>query len=134
MSKSLFLDANVIYYIIQNAPSTPKLLKVIETYAFNSISSLTQFFTYNFCVFKKASNPKDDYFEDLNELVKDCFKIESNQKIFETAKKILNGKDFEDALQIASALYHKCDAVLTCDKEMHDQYKHLIKIIYIPKK
>jgi predicted nucleic acid-binding protein len=134
MNKSLFLDTNVIYNIIQNAPNSEKLLEIIETYTFNSISSLTQFFTYNFCVYKQANNPKEDFFQDLQELTVDCFKIESNQKIFENAKKILKDKDFEDALQVASALYHKCDAILTSDEAMANNYKNLIQIIFVPKK
>ena len=46
---------------------------------------------------------------------------------------ILKGKDFEDAVQVATAIHNKCDCVLTSDKEMYENYSNLIEIIFVPK-
>ena len=59
----------------------------------------------------------------------------SNQhsQVTKNAKSILKGKDFEDAVQVATAIHNKCDCILTSDKEMYENYSNLIEIIFVPK-
>lgn len=131
MNKSLFLDTNVIYNLVQESKNSDKLIQIIRQYSFLSVSGLTQIFTYNFCNYTKATNK--DYFTAWNKYMSAASVMYLNPKIFENAKSILKGKDFEDAVQVATAIHNKCDCILTSDKEMHENYSNLIEIIFVPK-
>ncbi len=135
--KSLFLDSNVVYNIIQNKPNAGNLLDIIESFDFTYILNLTEFFAYNFCVFTKA-NTGTDYFDNLNLFLENSrsspASIELNSKILKNAKQILQGKDFEDACQVSAALISKCDAILTSDEGLRDTYSQMIKVVFVPKK
>jgi predicted nucleic acid-binding protein len=136
-SKSLFLDTNVLYNLIQNKPNADDLLNNLEAFDFTYILSLSEFFAYNFCVFTKANTGKD-YFDDLQAILENKrqrpISIDLSSKILANAKQILKDKDFEDACQVSAAIASGCDAILTSDEGIAHNYKHLIKIIFVPKK
>ncbi|MEM6399080.1 MAG: PIN domain-containing protein [Cyanobacteria bacterium P01_D01_bin.116] len=130
--RTLFLDANVVFNVIQLAPNAEKLQQIMQEYDFLSLSILTIFVTYNYCNYTQINTGKD-YFKQLQEVFDEADTLDLTSTIFENAKSILKGKDFEDALQVATAIHNGCDAILTSDKEMSQSYQNLIKIIYIPR-
>lgn len=63
--------------------------------------------------------------EDLLEDIK-LYKItEMNQKTVQWAMQNLKDNDFEDALQIGSAIYAGCDVFVTFDEKLFKKYKSL---------
>lgn len=136
-TKTLFLDSNVIYNLMQNKPNAHDLLEAINDFDFTYILSLSEFFASSFCIFTKA-NGGEDYSASLKALLDNkrtspvC--IELNRQIIQHGRQILKDKDFEDACQVSAAVLNNCDAILTSDKAMADNYKHLIKIIFVPRK
>lgn len=132
-NKILFLDANVLLNIIQNKANKSDLQQVIASYDFIYTSNFSEFFAYSFCVYTKFNTGKD-YFDELKQLVDNLLIKDINSQVMQSAKSILKGKDFEDAIQVATAIYNKCDCILTSDKEMYESYSNLIEIVYVPRK
>lgn len=130
--RTLFLDANSLIYLVQRSPNAEMLEQVMSEYDFLSTSVLSRFFAHNFCTFTKFNTGKD-YFRELHFIYEDTQLLEISFDLFQTADSILKGKDFEDALQVATAIHNKSDCILTSDKGMYESYSNLIKIIYVSK-
>lgn len=129
MTKNLLLDANVLINIGHNKPNAKELKKRISQYDFIYVSSLSLFFAklQSFLI----PNNKD-YLKEIKIIQSVCTEIDFNSSIFTKADKILNGRDFEDACQIALALKYDCD-ILTSDEEIKDLYSSILKVEYVPK-
>ncbi|MFW5720709.1 MAG: type II toxin-antitoxin system VapC family toxin [Candidatus Dojkabacteria bacterium] len=54
--------------------------------------------------------------------------LESSSNDLSLALEILQGDDFEDALQVAIALNNRCDIMYTLDKKMRSRYSDLLII------
>ena len=132
MSKSLFLDANVLYNIIQHRPNAKELKRVIAEYEFIFVSAISELFAYNYCFYTEINTGKK-FTDDLEKLLSICHIIQTSSQVTKNAKSILKDKDFEDAVQVATAIHNKCDCILTSDKEMYENYSNLIEIIFVPK-
>lgn len=134
MSK-LLIDANVLVFICKNKPNASALLDVIEEYDYVYYSNFSLFIARlrAHIDFEKVAD-KDTYLKRLKNLTQDFYPLEFDKAIFDYGDKILNGSDFEDACQIATALLHKCDSFLTCDQEIKGLYGNLLSITYVAKK
>lgn len=130
MTKNLLLDANVLINIGYNKANSSILKNIISQYDFIYVSSLSLFFAklQSFLI----PNNKN-YLKEIKIIQSVCTEIDFNSSIFTEADKILNGRDFEDACQIALALKYDCD-ILTSDEEIKNLYSSILKVVYVPKK
>lgn len=133
MTKSLLLDANVIINICNDSPNTQALKEVIARYDFLYISNLSLFFAeLNLAHVERSVRDKKQFTQQL-QFFYNLACCEVNEEIYKEARKVLNGKDFEDACQIATALKYKCE-VLTSDQSINGLYSSMVKVVYVPKK
>ncbi len=115
----VYLDANILLEIILSRKNQEVARKAIKKYAGSlHISTLTAHLVVHFgqAIVELPGLRKfltDYYIEDLTE------------KDFEWAFVNARSKNFEDALQIASAVRIGTSRFLTFDKELHRAYKNL---------
>lgn len=128
--KSLLLDANVLINIGHNKANATTLKQKIGEYDFIYVSSLSLFFARLEAV---RLQDNKNYLKEVKIIQSVSTEIDFNSSVFTEADKILNGRDFEDACQIATALQHGCD-VLTSDEGIKELYSNLLTVIYVPKK
>ncbi len=135
MNRKILIDANVLFYIIKNKPNVPQIYEALGNYAFPCISSLSLFFVHTKLLRSKGIDKEllHEYTDTYRDFIAECQVLDFTNSTIEQADKICANLDWEDAVQVATALANKCDAILTCDQELRDSYNKLIKVIYIPK-
>ncbi|WP_407899787.1 hypothetical protein [Scytonema sp. NUACC26] len=122
-------------FICKNKPNASALLDVIEEFDFVYYSNFSLFIARlrAHIDFEKEAD-KQLYLKRLKNLTQDFYPLDFDQVIFDYVDKILNGSDWEDACQIATALLNKCDSFLTCDRAIKGGYGNLLNIRYVAKK
>ncbi len=65
----------------------------------------------------------------LDEFLEDIQILGSGQEVYELAKKIRQIIDFEDALQVATAIFNEAEAMYTLDQDLAKKYRSLLKIV-----
>jgi predicted nucleic acid-binding protein len=135
MNKKILIDANALFFIIKNKPNVPQIYEALGDYAFPCISSLSLFFVHTKLLRSKgvAKELLDEYTDTYRDFIAETNVLDFTDSIIKQADKICANSDWEDAVQVATALSNKCDAVLTCDEDFRDSYNKIIKVIYIPK-
>jgi predicted nucleic acid-binding protein len=134
MSK-LLIDANALIFICKNKPNANTLLDVVEEFDYVYYSNFSLFIARlrAYIDFEKEGE-RGVYLKRLKSLTQDFYPLPFEKAVFDYADKILNGSDWEDACQIATALLNKCDSFLTCDQEIKGLYGNLLDIRYVAKK
>jgi predicted nucleic acid-binding protein len=121
MQTKIFVDANIAIEILLQREKNRRCVEYLdEKGGQSSISMLTVHLVYYFC-YKKYLDEKIfnflDQFIILGLLKKD----------YDYAKEIVVNRDFEDALQVATAMRHQCTEFLTLDKALVKNYSKIIK-------
>ncbi|MCR5124172.1 MAG: PIN domain-containing protein [Treponema sp.] len=120
----IFFDTAPLIYFLENSPVYYKRLR---DFIFSSANQDSQFYTsaitdMEYLTFPYRNNEFDKvrkYFSAMRFL--DFKKIDINSEIAEIAAKLRGKYDFlkaQDALQLASSIFYKCDAFLTNDKQL----------------
>jgi predicted nucleic acid-binding protein len=135
MNKTILVDANAFFYIIKNKPNVEALYSVLDNYEFVSISALSLFFVETKLLRSKGTdkNLLHQYMDRYRDFVAGSDVLDLTDSTIKQADKIVADFDWEDAVQVATALGGKCDAVLTCDEAFRDGYNKIIKVEYVPK-
>lgn len=118
----LFLDTNVLMEIFFKRPKYKQIQDFLESYSNFYISFLTVHIVMYFSELEKL-NPKDTF-----ALLENFEILKNDQNTFDLAKDLYDGKDFEDALQIASCLNAGIDNFLTLDKNLAKKYSNKLNI------
>ena len=122
MDYKVFIDTNILLEVIfvrNNYKICRKL--ILDNYKNLYISALSVHICNYFI--EKYNLNLQEYQEFFN-----SFEIISlDTKIINSAYKNYN-KDFEDSVQIASAISIKCDKFITLDQKLFKNYNHLINI------
>ena len=135
MNKTILVDANAFFYIVKNKPNVESIYSVLDNYEFVSISALSLFFVETKVLRSKGvdKNLLREYMDRYRDFVAGSDVLDFTDSIIKQADKIYADTDWEDGVQVATALINKCDAVLTCDEAFRDGYNKIIKVEYVPK-
>jgi predicted nucleic acid-binding protein len=118
----IFLDANILFELLFNRSKCELVQKLVYSQENNYISILTAHLVYHFGKKNKFS------IEQLDTFMLDFKILNSGQEVYDLAKKIRKNDDFEDALQVATAIYNQVDEFYTLDNDLIKKYNNLIKI------
>lgn len=127
MRNMVLIDANVLLEVL--LPGRLQKTRVAEWLSVNKqtgcISILTVYLTLYFGL--KAGIVESKIHEFLSDyLIQDLVVADYLQ-----AKRLVKNKDYEDALQLATAIRTGCGAVVTLDKKFAQNYKDIFNFIVL---
>ena len=128
-NSKIYLDSNIpIYLLDEEGFFTYEILKILRKYSESYISGIS----YVFIMQKGIKHPTLNYsLVDLYELTKQYVVCDLNDSILEKARIICKDNDFEDAVQVATALEYKIEVLLTADKNLAKKYSEYLQIILV---
>jgi predicted nucleic acid-binding protein len=115
----VYVDANVILELILQRPRMRDAAKMLGEADVSVISMLTVHLVWHFC---RLENVADSVIETA---IADKTIVDVTRTDYEWALRHEKGRDFEDALQVATALRSGCDTFLTFDRALARRYHHL---------
>ena len=131
MSKKfkLYLDSNICIYLLDEENYfTSKITQIIKSHSQLYISSMS----YVFVMQKGIKHPTLDFsLLELYDMTKSYTICNLNEHILEKARIICQDNDFEDAVQVATALEYNLDVMLTADKNLAKKYSQYLQIILV---
>ncbi len=122
MSAKIFIDTNILLEIVHERDRFDEAIAFVRKHAGNvAISSLTVHLVMYFGR-KVASR------ESLQQLLSDYEVLPLTQSEIDWAFTNIRDNDFEDALQLATAIHGGCDIFVTLDASLSRRYKTLPSI------
>ncbi len=123
--KDIFLDASVLISILQKDLFLNPILEILVDYENLYISGFSYLFGYD--KLRKQGFDSEQIHQKMS-----YFKIVYfDEDTIEKAKEICKDKDFEDALQIASAIENNIPNLLTNDIRQAKRYKNYLEIFKV---
>lgn len=119
----LFLDVNIILEILLNRPKAFFCLEECKKHSQLFISPTCIHIIYYFA--EKAGIDK----KIVQDLLTDFTILNSGREQLNIAQKIYDGKEMEDALQIACATGNNISKVFTLDTKMIKKYSSLVSFV-----
>jgi|688.fasta_scaffold18514_10 predicted nucleic acid-binding protein len=116
------LDVNVMLEALLKRKKSIESIELITSDEEVAISFLSVHLLYYFGLREKVS------LKILDAFMKNILVLKANREVYELAVKIRKGGDFEDALQVASAIYSEVDCFYTLDQNLAKNYQNLLKI------
>jgi len=86
------------------------------------------FHFYSVHVFYYFGHKNGDNFGKMNQFISQFQILSTGEEVYESAKKIQQGVDFEDTLQVATALTNGASEIITLDEKLSKCYKKLLEI------
>jgi len=125
MSNEIFVDASIVISILLKQPQHGVCLQELAKFDDAYISIITvQTVFYMAEKYKIGSTLAES-------LLANFFILDSNDSDYNFAITVYNGKDIEDALQIACAIRHQKKNFMTLDIGLEKKYRHLINVMTI---
>jgi predicted nucleic acid-binding protein len=127
MVSKVFLDANVLLEVLMDRPRKSDVRKYLLKYEGSLfVSALSAYIVYYIGI-KVADLPA------LQAFLSDYEILPTQGANFEWAFQNARNSDFEDALQVATALKNGCDLFLTLDKKLASAYGNLpsLKVVLV---
>lgn len=122
MKNELFLDTSIVISILTQDLFLPQIAKEIAKYDSLWISSMSYLFAFNKA--RKLGLNSSEIYQEL-----DYYKVSTvDSDTIKKAQEICLDTDFEDALQVASALDIGVVDFLTHDQRQAKRYKNWLKI------
>ena len=116
MDSRVYIDTNVLLDILLDRDQSETARKLVSKYEGRSyISSLTGHLVVYFCTGLIALDV-------LDEFLSDHIMLSLDKSDFDWAFLNCKDNDFEDALQLATAIRHGCDKFITFDKKLVKTY------------
>lgn len=116
------LDANIILDAVLKRKKAKEAIDLIFSDQEICITFLSVHLVYYFCLREKIPMEMiDDFLEKIPVLT--C-----NQEVYNLAKKIRENSDFEDSLQVATAVYNQVETFYTLDADLAKKYGKLVNI------
>jgi len=125
MKATLFIDASILISILQEDDFLPKIVRNISGYENVYITPVSYLFAFEKS--RKIGKNINSIHEELS-----LFNVTNvDENTIQKARDICKDTDFEDALQVASALENEILDFLTNDKRQAARYKDLLKTILL---
>lgn len=121
----IFLDANILMEILFQRSKYSQIKDIFGNYSNFYISFLTVHILMYYTEIEKLE-PANTW-----KLLENLTILENNQNTFDFAKKIYDGKDFEDCLQVATCLNNNTKNFLTLDKNLAKKHSDKLNIILL---
>jgi predicted nucleic acid-binding protein len=117
------LDASVALEILLNRKLSNKCLEVLNSKDIDIyISILTIHLIYYFGLKMRVD------ISEIHKFSQNMKVLDSSHRDYDLAVHLCQGQDFEDALQVATAINNKADKFLTLDKQLYRKYRELLEI------
>lgn len=117
------LDVNIILEVILNRAKFKEVKKILDADDSFCISLLSVHLFYHFGVKNGLE------FSKLDDFLSDVYILAAGKEAYDLAKKIRQDNDFEDALQVATALQNKVKVFYTLDQNLAKNYEKLLEIV-----
>lgn len=122
----VFLDANIlIELIVPGRAHFKKVKKSLNSYTEVYMSTLSAHLCWHF---GRQAGVSDDL---IAIIIDSCTLLSLEPADYYWARKNEQGKDFEDALQLACSLRNNCRQFMTLDKDLMKSYKGLTEFLII---
>jgi predicted nucleic acid-binding protein len=118
----IFLDANILLEYYLNRTKFNLVYELFDKGGEFCISILTIHIVYYY-----AEKQKFDLAH-LEEFLNDFKVLKSDEETYRLAKRIRLENDFEDTLQVATAISNQVEQIITLDVKFYNRYKKLISI------
>jgi predicted nucleic acid-binding protein len=118
----IFLDVNVLLEILFRREKYEQVCDLLAQDREFGISFLSVHLFYHFGLKNGHS------LEKLADSLKSFQILNCGQEVYDLAKKVCKNNDFEDSLQVATAMYHQVDSFCTLDQNLAKNYRNLLSI------
>jgi predicted nucleic acid-binding protein len=120
----VFLDANILLeLIIPGRAKYGAVRKLLENYQDVHASMLSVHLCWHF---GRAEGVRDEL---IASILDSCNLLALKPEDYQWAKKNEQGKDFEDALQLACAARNGCKQFVTLDKNFAKRYRNTVEFV-----